>query len=194
MGLRPGKAALVHSPILERLCNHQSSIPARITLKTVNEEPARLGNHAQLAKGDGCFYFWTGDAADWLDRTVKVPTLSTLTLEQWIGEFRRLKDLDTADGQARAHGSEPRYVRPHREPLMPDSTNCSTAARKVAWVEVLRRSGNRSCDFAVHALSPSKFARHCPSYNVVEWPKMDFRPRILSFSSAGLNAPERNMH
>ena len=67
---------------------------ARVTLKAVNDELARRGHNAQLAKGDGYFYFWTGEAVDWLDRTVKVSTLSALTLEQWIEEFRRLKKLN----------------------------------------------------------------------------------------------------
>jgi hypothetical protein len=36
----------------------------------------------------------TGEAADWLQKTVQVPTISSLTLEQWIGEFERLKKLN----------------------------------------------------------------------------------------------------
>ena len=45
---------------------------ARVTLKAVNQELARLGHDVLLAKGSGYFYFWTGEAADWLDRTVNV--------------------------------------------------------------------------------------------------------------------------
>jgi len=66
----------------------------RVTLKTVNEELAKLGSGARLAKGDRYFYFSSGEAADWLDPTVKVAALSSLTLEQWIEEFRRLKKLN----------------------------------------------------------------------------------------------------
>jgi hypothetical protein len=69
-------------------------MPARLTLKAVNQELARLGHDALLAKGDGYFYFWTGEAADWLDRTVNVPSLSALTLDQWMEEFRRLQKLN----------------------------------------------------------------------------------------------------
>lgn len=65
-----------------------------LTLKTVNAELAKRGHNAQLARGDGYFYFWFGEAADWLDKTVTVPTLNSLTLEQWIGEFQRLKKLN----------------------------------------------------------------------------------------------------
>jgi hypothetical protein len=45
-------------------------------------------------KGDGYFYFWKGDANNWLDLTVNVPKVSSLTLEQWNGEFNRLKKLN----------------------------------------------------------------------------------------------------
>jgi hypothetical protein len=63
----------------------------RATLKTINQELARRGHNALLAKGDGYFYFWSGQAADWLDRTVRVETLNSLSLEQWIEEFEKLK-------------------------------------------------------------------------------------------------------
>jgi hypothetical protein len=36
----------------------------------------------------------TGEAADWLDRTVQVPTLNALTMDEWIAEFQRLKKLN----------------------------------------------------------------------------------------------------
>jgi len=66
----------------------------RLTLKTINDELRRLGHDVHLDKGDGYFYFWKGDANNWLDRTVNVPKVSSLTLEQWIGEFDRLKKLN----------------------------------------------------------------------------------------------------
>ena len=66
----------------------------RLTLKAINDELRRLGQDVHLDKGDGYFYFWKGDANKWLDRTVKVPNVSSLTLEQWIGEFNRLKKLN----------------------------------------------------------------------------------------------------
>ena len=62
-----------------------------LSLKTINAELARLGFNAMLAKGDGYFYFWSGDAVEWLDRTVRVPTLRSFTLQQWIEQFRILK-------------------------------------------------------------------------------------------------------
>ena len=67
---------------------------ARVTLKSVNGELARRGIQTVLAKGSGYFYFPTGEAADWLDKTVAVPTIGSLTLEQWIEEFQRLKKVN----------------------------------------------------------------------------------------------------
>jgi len=55
-------------------------------------ELAKRGFKASLAKGDGYFYFADGEAADWLGRTVRVPTLHALTLDQWIGEFQKLAE------------------------------------------------------------------------------------------------------
>jgi hypothetical protein len=54
---------------------------ARITVKAVNDELARLGHKARLEKVSGYFYFWCGDAADWIDRTVPGTTVKSRTLE-----------------------------------------------------------------------------------------------------------------
>ena len=54
----------------------------RLTLKAINDELKQLGNDVDIEKGEGYFYFWKGDANNWLDRTVNVPKLSSLTLEQ----------------------------------------------------------------------------------------------------------------
>jgi hypothetical protein len=35
---------------------------------------------------------WSGEATDWLDRTVRVPRLRSLTLEQWVEEVRKLRE------------------------------------------------------------------------------------------------------
>ena len=63
-------------------------------LKVVNDELARLGHTALLAKGQGYFYFRSGEAEEWLDTTVKVRKINSLTLKQWVAEFRRLKQLN----------------------------------------------------------------------------------------------------
>ena len=66
----------------------------RVTIKAVNDELARLGHQARLEKASGYFYFWTEDAADWIDRTVPVEKISALTLDQWVAEYLRLKKVN----------------------------------------------------------------------------------------------------
>lgn len=43
--------------------------------KAINAELTKRGSEAILAKGDGYYYFRDGEAADWLDSTVRMPTL-----------------------------------------------------------------------------------------------------------------------
>ena len=66
----------------------------RLHLKVINDEMARLGHTARLEKGAGYFYFHLGEAADWLDRTVRVRKINSLTLKEWMEEFQRLKELN----------------------------------------------------------------------------------------------------
>ena len=66
----------------------------RLHLKVINDELARLGHTARLEKGSGQFNFHLGEAAGWLDSAVRVRTINSLTLKQWIEEFRRLKALN----------------------------------------------------------------------------------------------------
>ena len=37
----------------------------RLTLKTIDDELKRLGHDAQLMKGDGYFYFTSGETSSW---------------------------------------------------------------------------------------------------------------------------------
>jgi hypothetical protein len=60
---------------------------ARVTLRVVNDELARRGHHARLEKASGYFYFWTEDAAEWIDRPVRAEKISAFTLEQWIASI-----------------------------------------------------------------------------------------------------------
>ena len=66
----------------------------RLTVKAINKELAKRGSGARLEKGDGYFYFSGGEAADWLDRTVNAHSLGSLSLDQWMAEFDRLKELN----------------------------------------------------------------------------------------------------
>ncbi len=64
---------------------------ARVTLSAVNAELARRGIQARLARAGGYFYFQFGEAADWIDRTVDVPKISELSLDEWVAKFNELK-------------------------------------------------------------------------------------------------------
>jgi hypothetical protein len=66
----------------------------RVTLKAIHDELQRQGHDVHVEKGDGYFYFCGQEANDWLDKTVRVPTLASLTLQQWVAEFNRLKKLN----------------------------------------------------------------------------------------------------
>ena len=66
----------------------------RLNLNVINRELDRRGHSARLEKGAGHFYFHSGEAADWLDRTVKVRTINMLTLKEWMEAFQRLRDLN----------------------------------------------------------------------------------------------------
>ena len=66
----------------------------RVTLKSVNEALAQAGAKSELAKSSGYFFFRGPEADDWIDRTIPVATISSLTLDQWIAEYRRLKSLN----------------------------------------------------------------------------------------------------
>ena len=66
----------------------------RVTVKVINEELAKRASGARLEKGDGYFYFSGGEVTDWLDRTVNAHNLSSLSLDQWMAEFDRLRKLN----------------------------------------------------------------------------------------------------
>ena len=66
----------------------------RLTVKAINEELAKRGSSARLEKGDGHFYFSEGETTDWLDRTVTAEKIGSLTVPEWIEEFRRLRKLN----------------------------------------------------------------------------------------------------
>ncbi len=66
----------------------------RLTAKAITAELHRLGHEARLESGGGYFYFLGLEPATWLDKTVRVPKVSSLTLEQWVAEYQRLKKLN----------------------------------------------------------------------------------------------------
>jgi hypothetical protein len=66
----------------------------RVTLQAINKRLAAKGYRARVEKGEGYFYVFGGEASDWLDRIIQVPTLSSLTLDQWVEKFEKLKKLN----------------------------------------------------------------------------------------------------
>jgi hypothetical protein len=83
----------------------------RLTLKTINDELRKRGHDGQLERAGGYFYFHLGETADWLDRTVNVPTVNCLSLPEWITEFERLKNVNAQimggkQGRRRPNGSK----------------------------------------------------------------------------------------
>jgi len=77
----------------------------RVTVKAVNAALSGLGSKAELAKGAGYFFFRGGEADDWIDRTVAVPAIGSLTLEQWLNEYQRLKSLNGDMLKSATHAS-----------------------------------------------------------------------------------------
>jgi len=76
----------------------------RVTLKAVNDELAKSGFTARLVKASGYFFFEGGEADEWLDKTVRVPTVNSFSLPEWMAEFERLKKLN---GEIMAKSSKP---------------------------------------------------------------------------------------
>jgi hypothetical protein len=62
----------------------------RLTLKAINAELAKRGHQAVMENVMAISTFVL-EAVDWMDRTVTVPTVGSLTLEQWIQAFRDLQ-------------------------------------------------------------------------------------------------------
>jgi hypothetical protein len=92
----------------------------RVTLKAVNDALAKRGRSARLMKASGYFYFDSGEAANWIDKTVYTPTVGSRTLEQWLEEFDRLekanRDLLTALPRASKKQASGGGDRPVRRP------------------------------------------------------------------------------
>jgi hypothetical protein len=65
----------------------------RLTQESITAELHRLWREARPDAGDGYFYFLGLKAATRFDKTVKIPKVSSLTLDQWVAEYERLKKL-----------------------------------------------------------------------------------------------------
>jgi hypothetical protein len=120
----------------------------RVTLKTVNEKLAALGTETELAKGAGYFLFRGGEADEWIDRTVHVATISSLTMEQWVGEYERLKALHqqlmtsakTAPAAPVAKKAKPAPEAPVPAPEPEPPRPCAQKAAMLAELEPLHKA------------------------------------------------------
>lgn len=63
-----------------------------VTIKQINSAIAAQGGAEKLAKGNGYFYFYDGDAIDWRESSVYVYRLNQLSLDEWLAEWQRLKN------------------------------------------------------------------------------------------------------
>src|SRR5262249_10083856 len=89
----------------------------RVTLKTVNAELARIAPSVELVKGSGYFFFRGGEADDWIDRSVRVEAIGSLTTEEWVGEYKRLKTLN--QDIAKSAKQAPPKAAPEAKPAKP---------------------------------------------------------------------------
>jgi len=71
-----------------------------------------MGANVELVKAGDYFLFRGGESDDWIDRTVLAPTINSRTLEQWIDEYRRLKNLNQQIMKSAKAGSKVRSPRP----------------------------------------------------------------------------------
>ena len=67
----------------------------RTTLKSVNEALAGWGTQTRLMKGDGYFYFDSGEAENWLDKTISTPTLSSRTVDEWVAALSPIERAES---------------------------------------------------------------------------------------------------
>lgn len=75
----------------------------RLTLKAVNKALAAAGIKDELVKGKDYFYFWGEKAQTWYGSSVMTCQLNSLTIEQWIAEYRHLEQC------AGIYGRPPEY-------------------------------------------------------------------------------------
>ncbi len=68
----------------------------KLTSATVNKELKRLGFQERLVRGNGYFYFFGGNAHMWNEDSVYVQSADQLTLDQWVEEYKRLRDARIA--------------------------------------------------------------------------------------------------
>lgn len=63
----------------------------RVTLAAVNAALREAGIDAELVGGRGYFFFVGDDVARAYTTSVMTPRLGGMTVEEWVGEARRMK-------------------------------------------------------------------------------------------------------
>jgi len=64
---------------------------SKATIKAVNAALAERGHNTFLVKGGDYFFFRGAEVNSWLDRTVQVPRVGDMTVDQWVAAFQNLK-------------------------------------------------------------------------------------------------------
>lgn len=67
---------------------HGSNMTISFNTRTINKEISKLGGFARLVKGEGYWYFMEGEAEYFYSQSVYVMYLNSLTVEQWIEEWK----------------------------------------------------------------------------------------------------------
>lgn len=62
------------------------------TIAGVNEAIAKEGGKERLIKNGGFLRFTDGDTDWWIDTVAKVQNVTELTIEQWLDEWREMRD------------------------------------------------------------------------------------------------------
>jgi hypothetical protein len=78
-----------------------------ITLPQVNNALRKAGIKDELVKGEGYFYFMGDEASGWRDSAVHVFRLNEMTVQQWVDQYKELKNDN--DPELRDRRNEERY-------------------------------------------------------------------------------------
>jgi hypothetical protein len=108
-------------------------------------------------EGEGYFYFWTGGAADWIDRTMQVTNISTLMLDPWIAEFERPRRVNPGDyGMGcgpRWHGTTEVYRALHCRSKRPRGVSDARIAGEVGHLALPWQSRRGRCVSSARRIS-----------------------------------------
>ena len=71
---------------------------SKITVATVNAMLKKNGIEERLARGDGYFYFQSGESHKWRTTMVMVNSADCLTLDQWVEGYRDMSSTNNGVG------------------------------------------------------------------------------------------------